>query len=260
MIVNMTILRHISAILVLIVMVNGQNWRIMSNGTVDYRNTYIQKYLANLAEPAAETDKLFKSMGYGNASDFLINLMGQESHYGASYKPDATHTMTYAQIDPVRYWELLDDMKHYPGWANKAKTINKHMQSKPGYEDWDIANMAKVKATPKAGFETNAPGGIGPYGDWEINANNFDFHYVPGSISPHTADPLTAMMLSRLMLTKDPKAIPISPQEQAERWDSFWNRNPAEGTGTAEFLNKLPYREVYDMMNNYNKTKSAYTR
>ena len=245
--------------LCLIVMVIGQNWRKMNKGVVEYDNPYIQKYLANLAGPMAETDSLFKTMGYGSASDFLTNIMGQESLYGSIYDPNATHTMTYAQIDPVRYWELLNDMKNYPGWADRAKTINEHMQSKPGYEDWDIANMAEVIATPKAGFQANAPFGIGPYAEHEINADDFDFHYAPGSISPYTADPITATMLSRLMLTKDPKAIPVSPQEQAERWDSFWNRNPAEGTGTAEFLNKLPYREVSDMFNNYNRVQDAFT-
>ena len=243
----------------------------MNSGTVDYGNAYIQKYLANLAGPAAETDALFKTMGYGSASDFLINLMGQESHYGANYNPDAIHTMTYAQIDPVRYWELLNDMKQYPGWAERGKTINDYMQSQPGYEDWDIFNMAQVDVQPKTvipyapGYNPNLAGAYGLYPidssgqtiypSHLINEQNFDFNYVPGSISPHTADPRTAMMLSRLMLTKDMGDLPVTEDEQALKWDSFWNRNPAPGTGTAEFKNKLPYREVNDLLNNYHKTK-----
>jgi len=222
--------------------------------TQEFRD--IQLLAANLAFPAKETDALFKTMGYGAAGDFLTNVMGQESTYGYQYKPEATHTMTQAQIDPVRYWELLNDMKQHPGWASRGKTVNDYMQSKPGYEDWDISNMAQVDATPKDGFQVNAPGGIGPYGDWRINADDFDFNYVPGSISPHTADPITAFMLSRLMLTKDKKPIPVGPEEQASRWDSFWNRNPAPGTGQEEFLNKLnTFRPVEATMNNYNKTK-----
>ena len=56
-------------------------------------------------------------------------------------------------------------------------------------------------------------------------------------------------MLSRLMLTKDKRNLPVSPTEQASRWDSFWNRNPAPHTGPAEFLNKFnTFRPVESTM------------
>ena len=91
-------------------------------------------------------------------------------------------------------------------------------------------------------------------GPYAVDQQNFDFNYVPGSISPHTQDPKTAFMLSRLMLTKDTQnAIPVTPQAQAEHWDSFWNRNPAPGTGVKEFLSKLPYRESGNLLDDYNQ-------
>lgn len=227
----------------------------MSNG---WENTQefqkIQLAAANLAPHAAETDELFKTMGFGSAGDFLTNIMGQESHYGYSYNPEATHTMTQAQIDPIRYHELLSDIEQYPGWANKANIINKYMQSKPGYEDWDISNMAQLDVQPKS-VSPYAPGTM--HGPYALNEQNFDFNYVPGSISPHTADPTTAFMLSRLMLTKDKQDIPVSPEAQAAKWNSFWNRNPNAGDD-AEFLQKLnQFRPVDSMMNNYNQVKNA---
>ena len=242
----------INIILFLILMVIGLNGEIMDRtweDTQEFRD--IQLKAANLAFPAKETDALFKTMGYGAAGDFLTNVMGQESTYGYQYKPEATHTMTQAQIDPILYHELLEDIANYPGWAKRAKTVNKYMQTKPGYKDWDITKLADVDVQPK-NVVPYAPGtGHVPYA---VTSDNFDFSY--NNISPYTQDPITAFMLSRLMLTKDKKPIPVGPEEQASRWDSFWNRNPAPGTGQEEFLNKLnTFRPVEATMNNYNKTK-----
>ena len=221
-----------------------------------YYNQDIAKKAANLASVASETDNLFKTMGYGPAGDYLTNIMGQESLYGHIYDKDASHTMTMAQIDPVRYWELLNDMDNYSGWSQRGDKINKHMQSQTGYEDWDIRNMAQVDVQPK-NISPYASGSMtGPYA---VDQQNFDFNYAPGSISPHTQDPKTAFMLSRLMLTKDTQnAIPVTPQAQAEHWDSFWNRNPAPGTGVKEFLSKLPYRESGNLLDNYNQKQSGF--
>ena len=213
----------------------GQNWRMM--GKKKYYDTAISRKADLLSEYATETDKLFGTMGFGPAGDFLTNIMGQESLYGHLYDPTAMHTMTMAQIDPIRYAELLEDIQLYPGWANKAKIINDYMQSKPGYADWDITQLADV------GYQPLPSTADGPQGQ-----------YVYNSISPHTQDPLTAFLVSRLMLTKDPDVIPVTDQEQANKWDSFWNRNPDPKTSPNEFIDKLPYRTVNNVMNDYNKT------
>ena len=55
----------------------GQNWRMM--GKKKYYDPAISRKADLLSEYATETDKLFGTMGFGPAGDFLTNIMGQES-------------------------------------------------------------------------------------------------------------------------------------------------------------------------------------
>lgn len=209
----MTILRRISAILALIVMVNGQDWRKMASETIED----IQKRASNLAPYAQETDQvygdLFKS---GPAGDFITNIMGQETLYGSPliYGKDNTYSMGLTQIDPIRYQDLLTDYSNSSVYQNRVNKINEYMQSKPGYEGWDMTKLATIE----------------------------DNKY--SELSKYANDPLTNFMTTRMMLMKDPRPVPQNIVGQAGLWKHMWNTLSGAGDIT-EFADKYNvYRPV----------------
>lgn len=219
----------------------------------------IKTRIKNLEPAGNEMDLLFDSLGYNSASDWLIDIFGQETHYGSpvsGYNPSDTHSMGLGQVDPIAYWTLINDIASYPGWESKAKIINSYMQAKPGYKDWDISKLATVDVQPKI-LVPYAPGTLldeegkkpdqgslyGPFapgstlGSHTVTSQNSDFKYT--SISPYIKDPLTNFILSRLVLAKDTEqALPKTKAEGAHLWNTRWNRNPLAGD-EKDYLDKV---------------------
>jgi hypothetical protein len=210
--------------------------------------TDIQLQAANLAPIASEVDSLMSQRGYAPAGEFLTNIAGQESLYGHSsmYDPSQTHSMGITQIDPIRYQDMLNQIgmmdAKYPkatrGYGADARYVNEYMQSKgEGYEDFDISKLATIE----------------------------DGKYT--SMSQHASNPLVNLLLTRMLLSMDKdNPIPGTSQEQANYWDTAWNKNPEKGF-PKEFLEKIdlyrakpakPVNEVDATMDNYLKTRGAF--
>jgi len=223
-------------------MVNGQDWRKMENKTITTMD--IQKAAANLAPHSAEMDSLYGSLfGSAPAGEYITNIIGKESHYGmptSGYSEDNMYSMGLSQVDPIKYQDLVNDYNailynkktkkhHRSGRYHKVNKINEYMQSQPGYEDWDMTKLATMEDGKYTGF------------------------------SKHAKDPRTAYMLTRMLLMKDKGAIPVSLDEQANTWDTMWNRNPEAGFPDEfkDIYRKYRTNPVDDTMDNYNKVKNA---
>ncbi len=232
--------------LCLITTVIGQNWRMMSNTSEWVKKG--QLAAANLLPVSAEADSFMQTLGYPGASDFMLNIAGQETLYG-QIEP-GMHSMGVTQIDPIRYNDMLKDIgdmqTKYPeateGYGAHAKEINKYMKSKGDYyKDFDITKMAEIG---------------------QDEAGNM----VYTSKSKYSKDPLANFMLTRLLLSKDKKnPIPKGTTAQSGYWKSFWNTLDGKGKIT-DFAEKInTYRPesvnpVKETMDDYHKNKKAFTR
>lgn len=218
--------------------------------TEEFKN--IQLQAANLAAVASEMDSVYQSLFQsGPAGEYITNIMGQETHYGQGYNEDDLTSFGLTRIDPIRYKDLLADYneelynpetkKYYKSaYHHRINKINKYMQSKPGYEDWDMTKLATME----------------------------DGKYT--SHSKYAKDELSNYMLTRMMLMKDPRAIPEDIVGQAGLWKHGWNTLSGKGDIT-EFTDKYnKFRknsnpvpiidEVEETMNNYHNTRNAYER
>ena len=208
----------------------GQNWRHMANES--YAD--IQLRAANLAPHASEMDSVYHSLfKSGPAGDFITNIMGQETHYGSpisGYSPDNTYSMGLTQVDPIRYQDLLNDYTDSDIYKDRIGRVNEYMQGKEGYEDWDMTKLATITD--------------GKYSD----------------MSKYASDPLSNMMLTRMLLMKDPNPIPQDINKQGALWDSLWNKNPNEGYPD-EFVGKYnKFRTVDATMQNNTNIQQAFTK
>ena len=211
-------------------MVIGQNWRNMANESFQD----IQLRAANLAPLASEMDSVYHSLfKSGPAGDFITNIMGQETHYGSpvsGYDPANTYSMGLTQVDPVRYQDLLNDYASSDVYKDRINKVNEYMQSKEGYEDWDMTKLATITD--------------GKYSDMSKSAR----------------DPLSSMMLTRMLLMKDPNPIPQDIVGQAGLWKSMWNTLSGAGNIT-EFADKYnDFRAVYATMQNNANIQKAFTK
>lgn len=237
-----TLLRIIT-ILRLILMVTGLKGEMMVNET----EQQIQLRAANLAPLASEMDEVYGGMGFDPAGDFITNIMGQETHYGSpvsGYNPKDMHSMGLSQIDPIAYYSLLKDIEDSEVYQGRVGTINKHMQSKPGYEDWDMTKLADIGIQPK-NVSPYAPGTM--QGPWSVTADNSNFSYK--NMSQYGSDPLSNMMLTRMMLLKDKGGIPQDVPGQAGLWKDIWNTGAGAGQ-VQDFIDKYNiFRNQPDTVN-----------
>jgi len=219
----------IKTILYLILMVTGLKGEIMTNES--YAD--IQLRAANLAPYASEMDSVYHSLfKSGPAGDFITNIMGQETHYGSpisGYDPTNMYSMGLTQVDPVRYQDLLDDYTKLDVYKDRIGRVNQYMQSKPGYEDWDMTKLATIT----------------------------DGKY--SNMSKYASDPLSNMMLTRMLLMKDPNPIPQDIVGQAGVWKNIWNT--LSGTGNiTEFTDKYnKFRTVDATMQKNANIQNAFT-
>ena len=189
----------------------------------------IQNMASNLAPVAAEMDKVYGDLFNSNSvGDFITNIAGQETMYGHLLNKDATHSMGLTQIDPIKYQDLLDDYNYIDDQGNRGayfdrvNQINAYMQSKPGYEDWDMTKLATITD--------------GKYSD----------------MSKYASDPLSNFMTTRMMLMKDPRQVPDNIVGQAGLWKQIWNTLSGAGNMT-QFAGKYnDFRQVDSTMNNAN--------
>ena len=192
--------------------------------TQEFKN--IQLAAANLAPVASEVDSVYHSIfNSGPAGEFITNISGQETHYGHSFNPNATHSMGITQIDPIRYQDLLTDYNYIDprtgkrgAYYDRINKINAYMQSKPGYQDWDMTKLATIE----------------------------DGKYA--NMSKYASDPLSNYMTTRMMLMKDPRAIPDNIVGQAGLWKQIWNTLSGAGNMT-QFADKFnKFRPVESTM------------
>lgn len=186
-------------------MVTGLKGEQMDKTEVD-----VQNRAASLRTYALEMDNFYKSLGFAPAGDYLTNIFGQETLYGSNlsgYHKDNTYSLGLGQIDPIRYQELLDDYESSVVYKDRISRINTYMRNKEGYEDFDITKMATLE----------------------------DGKYT--KMSKYSDDPLANYMLGRLILLKDPNALPTDIGSQSISWDTGWNKNPDAGF-PEEFLEK----------------------
>ena len=163
-----------------------------------------------------EMDTFFAGLGqgYSPAADFITNIMGQETIYGHLLNTNNMTSFGLSQVDPIRYQGLID---HYndPGWKKRIDAVNDYMQSKAGYEDWDMLNLATMQGDKYTGF------------------------------SRYADDPLTNFMLTRMLLTKDKKYGNYDKMPdiaQAGVWKDIWNTLEGKGKITEFTEKKTKYR------------------
>ena len=190
-------------------------YQLFQQGGVVKQKPDFKQRAKDLEPYGQEMDAFFGTLGYGSASDFITNIMGQETYYGSPTFYDKTklHSMGLSQVDPIRYRDLITDIADpkAPGWGARAKALNDYMQAKPGYKDWDISKLATMKGDKYTGF------------------------------SRFVDDPLTNFMLSRMLLTKDKKFSSyenLPDIAQAGIWKTIWNTMSGKGQIT-DFTKKI---------------------
>ena len=185
-------------------MVNGQNWRIMSNFT----DKDVNDGLYRISDATTQVDSIMGRLGLAPVGDFLTNMALKESWAGAGYDTTATHTMGPWQIDPIKMYDIQQNILNSrqgtggmgSAYSERADAINKYMANL-GHEDYDIANIATVQKDGDNYSYSN----IGQYGN----------------------DPLTNAFLARLGLLSIQEPVPGPLQAQGAYWKKHWNKSGA---------------------------------
>ena len=177
---------------------------IMANFT--YQD--INDGLKRISDATTEVDSVMKQANLSPVGDFMTNMALKETYAGAGYDKDATHTIGPWQIDPIRMYDIQQNIINSrqgtggmgTAYKERADIINKHMANL-GYQDFDIANIATV------------------------NKDGDSYSY--GNIGEHANDPLVNAFLTRLALTSVPEAVPDNMYGQADYWKDHWNKSGA---------------------------------
>ena len=198
-------------------MVNGQDWRMMSSFTAQNVNDG----LLRIQDATSTVDDVMGKVGLSPVGDFMTNMALKETWAGAGYDTSATHTMGPWQIDPIKMYDIQQNIANSETYQKRAAAINQYMASQ-GYEGFDIGNMATVVKD----------GDSYSYGDMGEYANN----------------PLANAFLARLGLASVPEQVPTALPAQGVYWKKHWNKS---GAGKAdEFVDMVQkWRPEYSTVN-----------
>ena len=193
-------------------------------------NTYSEE-IRQMRDAAGFTTQIFEENfpgKYGDISDFLLNVSGQETLYGTMnnrlYDDGTPISITEFQIDPIRFLDMLERSK--TGDAYKRIEMINETFTNLGYQDFDIRNIATVVENQS----------IDPI----TGEKNIDYRYSDIN-KQYLDDPYITTTLARHIIANTEELIPSDLAGQATYWKTHWNTE--EGSGTEEeFMNK---KEVY---------------
>lgn len=188
--------------LCLIVMVIGQNWRMMSK--VQFTDDDVKKGIENIKGVSSIVDSVMSPLGLDPIEDFMINMALKESYAGAGYDTTATHTMGPWQIDPIRMYDIQQNILNSKTYQTRADTINNYLRSVGYPEDFNIGNTVTVLKD----------------GD----------SYSYGDMGQYANDPLVNAFLARLGLSSVGAEVPnwlAGDGGEGGYWKRHWNKSGA---------------------------------
>ena len=191
---------------------------------VQFTDDDVKKGIENIKGVSSIVDSVMSPLGLDPIEDFMINMALKESYAGAGYDTTATHTMGPWQIDPIRMYDIQQNILNSKTYQTRADTINNYLRSVGYPEDFNIGNTVTVLKD----------------GD----------SYSYGDMGQYANDPLVNAFLTRLALTSVPEAVPSNIYGQADYWKDHWNKS---GAGQPhEFVKMMSeYRPHYFSVRDY---------
>ena len=250
MIIQIIIIMLLGRIMLnLVMMVNGpQNIEGVVMSDESSATEMILGAFDTMGENAATVDSIYQSIDSNikPVAPYLQALSLQESRAGLDPGLEKNHSYGVTQIDPIRMFDFQRDYNEVrpdgqrSTYFHRGQAVNETME-KLGYKDFDISQLATVVQNQDGSFKYDANG----------------FKYKD--------DPIVNMLLTRMLMFKDPQGVGDTPTQ----WDALWKRTWNTGKNAAsndpskvDMLENLQeierlrtLEEVNEVIDNANKFK-----
>ena len=109
---------------------------------VNFTYSDINDGLKRISDATTQVDSVMQKANLSPVGDFMTNMALKETYAGAGYDKDATHTIGPWQIDPIRMYDIQQNIvnsrqgtgKMGTAYKERADIINKHLANL-GYQD-----------------------------------------------------------------------------------------------------------------------------